>query len=182
MSHFSQVQMVDIEGQHSEAWESILKNKIKLPSPHIRLYDKDGNFLGTRSFLATDDVSEQELTNNISDMATHTPQTSQVLVNHSITTSNDKAQLNNKERVAASKNCLRLKSNHPPLKPLSLLGDTQGIGDQWTATVLQKLTLRCIMNPLRLKKQPHARRYVVSLVSTCVLLHEMLVNKDLRQQ
>ena len=43
LSHFSQVQLVDIEQQHSEAWESILKNKTKLPSPHIHLYDKDSN-------------------------------------------------------------------------------------------------------------------------------------------
>ena len=51
--------MVDIERQYSKAWELILNNKTKLPSPHIYLYDKDGNFLGTRSFVTTDDVSEQ---------------------------------------------------------------------------------------------------------------------------
>ncbi len=105
LSHFSQVQIVDIERQHSEAWESILKNKTKLPSPHICLYDKDGNFSGTRSFLATDDASiEQEMSQQqMSDTTTNTPQTSQALVSSSTTTtSTDDTQLNNK-------------TNHDPL-------------------------------------------------------------------
>ena len=65
---------------------------------------RDGNFLGTRSFLATDDIAEQELNQQqIPDMATHTPQTSQVLATHLKTTSNDNTQLNS------------IKINHDPL-------------------------------------------------------------------
>ena len=59
LSHFSQVQLVDIERQHSKVWQSIVENKTKLPSPHIRLYDKDGNFIDTRSFLGTDNASAE---------------------------------------------------------------------------------------------------------------------------
>ena len=43
LSHFSQIQLVDIERQDSEAWEYTLSNQTQLPTPHIRLYDKDGN-------------------------------------------------------------------------------------------------------------------------------------------
>ena len=90
LSHFSQVQLIDIEKQHSETWDSIITNKTKLPSPHIRLYDKDGNCTGTRFFLTTDNT---ECNQQTSDMEYHTAQTSHILESNStVTTTLDDTQ------------------------------------------------------------------------------------------
>ena len=50
--HFSQAQLTDVDKQQSQAWDTIITNNVKLPSPYIRLYDKDGNFIGNKSFIA----------------------------------------------------------------------------------------------------------------------------------
>ena len=92
LSHFSQVQLIDIEKQHSETWDSIITNKTKLPSPHIRLYDKDGNCTGTRSFVTTDNAECDQQTSD-ADMEHHTPQTSHILeINSTVTTTLDDTQ------------------------------------------------------------------------------------------
>ena len=51
--HFSQAQLTDVDKQQSHAWDTIITNDVKLPSPYIRLYDKDGNFVGNKFFTTT---------------------------------------------------------------------------------------------------------------------------------
>ena len=53
MLHFSQAQLTDVDKQQSQVWDTIITNNVKLPSPYVRLYDKDGNFIGNKSFTAT---------------------------------------------------------------------------------------------------------------------------------
>lgn len=37
MLHFSQAQLTDFDKQQSQAWDTIIMNSVKLPSPYIRL-------------------------------------------------------------------------------------------------------------------------------------------------
>ena len=62
MLHFSQAQLTDVGKQQSHAWDTITTNNVKLPSPYIRLYDKDGNFTGNKYFTTT--AAEEQVHNH----------------------------------------------------------------------------------------------------------------------
>ena len=62
MLHFSQAQLTDVDKQQSHAWDTITTNNVKLPSPYIHLYDKDGNFTGNKHFTTT--AAEEQVHNH----------------------------------------------------------------------------------------------------------------------
>lgn len=53
LQHFCTCTLPDIYQQCSKDWDTILQKKITLPSPGIRLYDTDGNYLTTTSHLTS---------------------------------------------------------------------------------------------------------------------------------
>ena len=51
LMHFSEHMLPDIFSRHNETWSTILSNEsIIMPASSIKLYDRDGNFTGTRYY------------------------------------------------------------------------------------------------------------------------------------
>ena len=66
LDHFRNTTLPDVYRKASQDWDTILHNKITLPSPNIRLYDSDGNFQNTRSYFSLQPSFSTGLSQDIS--------------------------------------------------------------------------------------------------------------------
>ena len=68
LMYFSQHMLPDVLRRHAESWNTILEDEsIVLPAPFIRLYDKDGNLTGTRSYSPL--LPQQSQSRNTQDLS-----------------------------------------------------------------------------------------------------------------